>query len=173
MKTKQSQTDNTTLAEAFLTFGRQYNVAANILIDLDDSLDVPIYYLFSHSIELLFKAYLRCLGESIPMGKAGHDLPGFLNACKDCGLVVDLDLWNVVELLNSENSQMYGYRYPNSCSASRPALPFLQPVANQLLDRISAILKAKATPNLSDQAVAIKLIWGQPRKRTDLPATGQ
>ncbi len=58
------------------------------------------------------------------MGKAGHDLPGLLNACKDCGLVVDLDLWNVVELLNSENSQMYGNRYPNSCYASRPALLF-------------------------------------------------
>jgi hypothetical protein len=48
-----------THATGFCGFGRQYQKAANLLFEADKTLTFPIYFLYSHAIELPLKAYLR------------------------------------------------------------------------------------------------------------------
>src|SRR5262245_56693721 len=96
--------------EAFLNMARQYHIAANTLFSVARDNASPVYFLYTHTIELALKAYLRSLGCSVPRGREGHDLPSVLEKCRAKGLRITRDLADVIRLLQSEN-EFHGFRY--------------------------------------------------------------
>jgi HEPN domain-containing protein len=99
-----------TPAEAFLTTAKQYHLAAITLLTIHQRVEAPLYFLFTHALELALKTYLRSRGLATPRGPQGHALRDLLEQCYRNGLQVGLDLRNVVQLLESENSR-HGFRY--------------------------------------------------------------
>ena len=71
------------VAMTFLNMARKYQKAGTRLLesiegdkaDPQRALSDPMYFLFAHTLELAFKAFLLFRGEAIPMsGKAGMTL---------------------------------------------------------------------------------------------------
>jgi hypothetical protein len=76
---------------SFLTRAREYQKAANILFDAVDQprdrnnlvpLSNPVYYLFTHTVELALKAFLRAHDEEVPTGRDGHALIALMASVK-------------------------------------------------------------------------------------------
>src|SRR5438105_3667721 len=67
--------------EALLKLALEYQTAAESLLLNPEKVKSPIYFLFSHAIELALKAFLRTFGQSVPRGPKGHDLEALLDAC--------------------------------------------------------------------------------------------
>lgn len=79
--------------------------------------DAPIYYLYSHAIELTLKAYLRAKGvaaEELPTHKWGHSLSKLWSGCIERGLVLDSATHDaavpVVDML-APLARSYEFRY--------------------------------------------------------------
>jgi hypothetical protein len=93
-KRKRERTMTTTLkrrvdeppAEAFLNTAQQYHLAATTLLPLYQQAESPLYFLFTHVIELALKAYLRSHGLSPPRRQEGHALQKLFEQCQRKGL---------------------------------------------------------------------------------------
>jgi HEPN domain-containing protein len=103
MTTLKGRVDETP-AEAFLNTAQQYHLAATTLLPIHQRAASPLYFLFTHALELALKAYLRSRGHATPRGSHGHALRDLLEQCHRNGLQVGLDLRNVVQLLESEKA---------------------------------------------------------------------
>jgi len=155
-------------AEAFLSMARQYHLAATTLLPLDQQVEYPLYFLFTHALELALKAYLRSHGLLTPRGLQGHALRDLLEQCYSNGLQVgrDLqrDLQNVVGLLEYENSK-HGFRYFLFETTGRPGIDYLGAVVDELMPVIEEEVSKR--PTLL-RGVVLKSGFGKPEKK---PAT--
>jgi hypothetical protein len=138
---------------AFLNMARKYQKAASRLLDSVAGEKVgpqypladPIYFLYAHTVELAFKAFLLFHGEPIPTsGRDGHDLRALHTGCVKRGLTLGPDdansLLNVVSLLSSENDH-HGFRYFNvDKGGTVPELPWTRDVVNRLIQVVRATL---------------------------------
>jgi HEPN domain-containing protein len=138
-----------------------YYRAARTLLQLHQQAESPLYFLFVHTIALAFKAYLRSRGIVTPRGQRGHALRDLLEQCHRNGLQVDLDLRNVVQLLESENSR-HGFRYFVFEGTGRPDINYLREVVNELMRVIEEVIK-RPTTGLS--SVVLKFIVDRPQKK--------
>src|SRR6266481_3830557 len=107
----------TTSSEAmtFLNMARKYQKAGSRLLDSIEgdkadpqrALSDPMYFLFAHTLELAFKAFLLFRSEPIPIsGRVGHDIVVLHRRGAALGLRVKEDadsLRRVVEMLATEN----------------------------------------------------------------------
>jgi HEPN domain-containing protein len=78
---------------AFLNMAREYQSAANTLFPIAKEVTSPTYFLYAHTLELAFKAYLGSHGCSVPQI---HDLESLCNSCQKHGLHVNDNLMATV-----------------------------------------------------------------------------
>jgi len=134
-------------AMAFLNMARKYQKAGSRLLDSIEgdkadpqrALSDPIYFLFAHTLELAFKAFLLFRGESIPTsGKAGHGIVELHRRCAALGLRLKEEadsLPKVVAMLATENEH-HGFRYFDPVRGHNgviPALPWTHDLVNALI----------------------------------------
>ena len=150
-----------TTAEAFFNTAQQYHLAARTLLPRHQQAESPLYFLFVHTIELAFKTYLRSRGIVTPRAQRGHALRDLLEQCHRNGLQVDLDLRNVVQLLESENSR-HGFRHFSFEGTGRPDITYLREVVNELMRVIEEEVCQRPTTGLS--SVVLKFIVDRPQK---------
>ena len=110
MAKPKKRVDNATPAEAFLNTAQQYHLAATTLLSLHEQVASPLYFLYTHALELALKAYLRSHVLPTPLGQPGHALQALFEQCQRKGLQVHSDLRGVIDLLESEN-ELHGFRY--------------------------------------------------------------
>ena len=152
----------TETAEAFLSMARQYHLAAITLQPLHERAEQPVYFLFTHTIELALKAYLRSCNLATPHGQGGHALRDFLEQCHRNGLQVGLDLQNFTQILESENSR-HGFRYFLFDATGRPDINWMREVADELMRVIEEEVSKRPTPNLA--SAVLKIIMSKPVKK--------
>jgi hypothetical protein len=151
-----------TTAEAFLNTAKQYHLAARTLLPLHQQAESPLYFLFAHTIELAFKAYLRSRALATPRGQRGHALRDLREQCHKNGLQVGFDLRNVVQLLESENSR-HGFRYFVFEGTGRPDINYLREVVDELMRVVEEEVAKRPTTGLS--GAVLKFIVGRPAKK--------
>jgi len=100
--------EDRTTATGLWMYADTYRRAAKHLAETTElRFSAPIYFLYSHAIELVLKAYLRAHGATLDdLRRFGHRLPGLLrrvhsrgldlgaSAEKASGLIAMLDLYN-------------------------------------------------------------------------------
>src|SRR5882724_1856844 len=87
-KSKKQQIVPESSAGVFLVMAQQYHQAATKLASLGSDADSPLYFLYTHAIELALKAYLRSQGPSAPRT---HSLSVLLKKSRQLGLSASLD----------------------------------------------------------------------------------
>jgi hypothetical protein len=127
-------------AEAFLSMARQYHLAATTLLPLYQQVKSPLYFLFTHAL---------------------RDL---LEQCHRNGLQVGLDLQNVVQLLESENSR-HGFRYFLFEGAGQPEINWLHEVVDELMRVIEKEVSKRPTQRLASAGAVMKIIISKPVKK--------
>ena len=162
-------------AMAFLNMARKYQKAGSRLLDSIEgdkadsqrALSDPMYFLFAHTLELAFKAFLLFRGEDIQMsGKAGHDIVALHRRCAALGLRLKEDadsLPRVVEMLATENEH-HGFRYFDPVRGNNgiiPALPWTCDVVNAL----TAVIREQLGDTTPDGPVKVQFIVGKPTTR--------
>src|SRR6266516_7100953 len=135
-------------AEACLIMAQQYHLAATTLLPIHQRAEHPLYFLFTHAIELALKAYLRSRGLSTPRGQQGHALQKLFEQCQRNGLQGGFDLRNVIQLLESENKQ-HGFRYFLFAGTGRPDIKYLREVVDELMGVIEQEVKSRPTKGLA------------------------
>lgn len=144
-------------AEAFLNMAQEYHLAATRLNSLGCGAESPLYFLYTHAIELALKAFIRSHGSSTPRT---HDLNSLIQKCRQQGLPAPHDLTNVIELLESENS-VQGFRYFAFVSTSKPEISFLREVVDSLIVNVAETLKLRPVENHLN-TVVLKMTVGKP-----------
>lgn len=153
-----------------MNMARQYHLAARTLRPLEPQAHAPVYFLFTHTIELALKAYLRSRDVAIQHGQPGHALRDLLSQCRENGLPISLDLQNVVQLLESENRQ-HGFRYFLFESTFVPEISFLSEVVDVLMREIDEKVREVEEdvinqPTTDRPRIVLKSIVGKPTSIT-------
>src|SRR3972149_6027830 len=97
---KQRESSSGPTAQAFLYMAQEYHFAATTLFSAASRAESPLYFLYTHTIELALKAFLRSRGLPAPRK---HVLETLCRRSQGSGLQINDDLWNVIHLLESEN----------------------------------------------------------------------
>ena len=148
---------------AFFTMAREYHRAANTLFPIAKDVTSPIYFLYAHTLELAFKAYLGLHGCSVPQI---HDLESLSRSCQKHGLQVNRELAEVIRLLESEN-KIHGFRYFAFVSTGIPEIGYLRHVVDDLMVTVSRNVE-KTLSKGSDKRAVLKFIVGKPEKKVQL-----
>jgi len=148
---------------AFLNMAREYHLAATTLFPIAKDVTSPIYFLYAHTLELVFKAYLGSHGCSVPQI---HDLASLCKSCQKHGLQVNRQLANVIHLLESEN-KLHGFRYFAFISTSLPEIGYLRQIVDDLMVTVTKDAEKRLSKD-SNNGVVLKLIVGKPEKKTQL-----
>jgi hypothetical protein len=154
--------DNVTWAEAFLNTAQEYHFAATKLLPLHQQLESPLYFLFTHALELALKAYLRSHGLPTPLGQPGHALKALFEQCQRKGLHVHSDLRGIIDLLGSEN-ELHGFRYFVFKATARPDINYVREVVDELMGVVAEEVKKRHTKGLS--GAVMKFTVGKPEKK--------
>jgi hypothetical protein len=161
-------------AMAYLNMARQYQKAASRLLDSVEGekvggqypLSSPIYFLYSHTVELALKAFLLFHDEEVPTsGREGHGIVALHSRCAALGLRLSKDdpygLQNVVSLLASENDH-HGFRYFSlKNTGAIPDLQWTHDVVNSLI----AVVRERLGDSVPGEAVKIQFILGPVKQR--------
>ena len=153
---------------AFLNFAREYFAAAECVSSHAKNLANPGYFLYFHTVELLFKAYLRAHGLPImSTNRESHNLTELYEECRKLGLVVGTNdrfqIGNIVSLLE-EGNEYQGFRYFHLKGAVIPELGWTREVVGELLKSVESHVEAFSKQG-SSPGVAAKLVLmvGKPR----------
>jgi len=162
-------------AMTFLNMARKYQKAGSRLLDSiegdkadpERALSDPIYFLFAHTLELAFKAFLLFRGEVIPTsGKAGHDIVELQRQCAALGLRLKEDadsIPRIVTMLATENEH-HGFRYFDPVKGNNgiiPALPWTCDVVNALI----AVIREQLGDTTPAGPVKVQFIADKPTTR--------
>ncbi len=139
---------------------REYHSAANTLLSIAKDATSPIYFLYAHTLELAFKAYLGSHGCPVPKI---HDLESLSKTCQKHGLQVNLELENIIHLLESEN-KVHGFRYFAFVSTGIPEIDFLRQAVDDLMGTVTRDVE-KTLSKGSDKGVVLKFVVGKPEKK--------
>jgi hypothetical protein len=134
--------------EAFLNAAR-YAHLAYCNGDLKLRFDMPIYYLYSHGIELTMKAFLRARGVSVKElsnpRRFGHSLQKLWDECLARDIVVNPApmhvIAEVVSLLEPYATS-YQFRYIQTGLKTLPSLPDVRLAAEKLAAVIKPVCDA-------------------------------
>jgi len=146
-------------AEAFLNMAKEYHFAAATLFSAGGRAEAPLYFLYTHTIELALKAFLRSHSLSCPKT---HALRSLCRQCQEIGLQINLDLVNVIELLESEN-KVHGFRYFAFVSTSKPEIGYLREVVDNLMTNVTEALSKR--PEDVFKGIIVKFTVGKPFKK--------
>jgi len=138
--------------EAFLAFARQYHRAATALIRLVKEAEVPLYFMFAHTVELALKAFIRTRALSVDMT---HSLVDLHRDCRKLGLPEDYRLTNIVKLLQQE-TELHGFRYYIHKTSWRPSIYNLCEIVDLLVAFVVRAVAAQSMPD-AGSGVVLKL----------------
>jgi HEPN domain-containing protein len=146
---------------AFLTMAREYHCAANTLFPIAKDVASPIYFLYTHTVELALKAYLASHGREV---EEIHNLESLCEQCQKAGLHVNCDLANVIHGLQSEIRARGFFRYFAFVSTGIPEIGYLRQVVDDLMIVIGKDIESRPSKD-SDKGVVFKFIFGKPEKK--------
>ncbi|MFK4657159.1 hypothetical protein [Bradyrhizobium japonicum] len=107
----------------------------------------PMYFLFAHCLELLFKSFLAARGvpkKKLKEPKLRHDLIALLDLCEAKQLPEVTDLRTYVASIQEMNSD-HDFRYVTNYSLSLPGPSHCIAIAKKLKDTIGPIVSEAAT----------------------------
>ena len=146
--------------ESFLKFSKEYNLAATKLIPFHQDVNSPIYFLFMHSIELSFKAYLNIGGS---FKKKTHSLRDLYEESVRNGFPSIPLIKNVIELSESMN-EFHGFRYFIFKSSMRPEINYLAEAANMILELV--IKELDKSPKRKPKSGVVGIVtWHKPSNK--------
>ena len=123
----------------------------------------PIYFGYSHAVELALKAFLR---SHKPEVEFGHELTKTYRKCVALGLVIGPDdrthIGNIVTLLDNGNEKS-GFRYFMG-SGALPDLAWTREVVGRLIEAVElhVMRTEKDNPSGLGKVVGIRRIIGKP-----------
>ena len=126
----------------------------------------PIYFGYSHAVELALKAFLRSHN---PKVEFGHKLTELYKECRALGLAIGPDdrteIGNIVALLDPVNEES-GFRYFMGAGAL-PDLAWTRGVVGRLIEAVEPdVMRAEADqPSGLGKVVGIRMIIGKPTSR--------
>jgi len=135
----------------FLADAQAFYRAAAKVYGEEHILNRPLYFLYFHTMELAFKAYLR--SHSVPTSALqtgwGHDLLKLYEDCRDRGFVIGsedrFDVRNVVVLLTHVNDRQ-GLRYYNPIVSTYPSMSWTRDVVQKVFLTVAAHLGVPTDP---------------------------
>jgi hypothetical protein len=155
-------------AVSFFGFAQQYQKAANLLHESDNTLSTPIYFLFEHAIELALKAYLRSSDIPIVADKKRkhHKITQLYAECGAPGLRIGpddfFDIGNIVEMLEGANEEQ-GLRYFKMKGSTFPDLSWTRDTVAKLLQAVEpAVEEKRKTDGITDRAVKADMVFSKP-----------
>jgi hypothetical protein len=132
-----------TTATGLWMYAGTYRQAAKHLAEATDlRFSAPIYFLYSHAIELVLKAYLRAHGATLlDLKSAGHRLPALLRRAYWRGLDLGTSAEKVSALMAMLDvyNQDHEFRYIVIGYKTLPALEEVDEVAMNLLGATRAV----------------------------------
>ena len=126
----------------------------------------PIYFCYSHAVELALKAFLRSHNPEVEFG---HTLMDRYKDCVTLGLVIGPDdrtqIGNIVSLLDSGNKES-GFRYFMGLEPL-PDLTWTREVVGRLIGAVEphVMLAEESHPSGLGQPAGIQMIIGKPTAR--------
>jgi hypothetical protein len=135
----------------FLNRARQFHDASERVFGGHQRLDMPLYFLYFHTLELAFKAFLR--HHNVPTSelkfKKGHRLAELYEDCRNLGFVIGpsdrTDIGNVVSLLEGAN-ECEGLRYFNPDLKCLPSLSWTREVVREVIRVVGSLVEPVPTP---------------------------
>jgi hypothetical protein len=123
--------------------------------------DMPVYYLYSHAIELTLKAFLRARGieakelaKGGKRGKWGHDLRKLWAGCFERGLTMDLptrlETGAVVDAL-APYAETYEFRYVQVGFKTLPTLDVVREAAQALRAAVRPTVTATVSGSIPER----------------------
>jgi hypothetical protein len=144
---------------AFLNMARIYHDAANKLFELGHSglTSEPIYFLYSHTVELALKAFLR--SRNVRIART-HELTKLYGECRRLGLVVGPSdqAESIVSMLDVGNRNQR-FRYFSLGGTSRPSLPWTREVVGKLIQAVELLVRPE--PDTSPAPAAMIVTYGR------------
>jgi HEPN domain-containing protein len=160
MTTKKERGLSAPTSQAFLSMAQQYHFAATTLFSAASRAEFPLYFLYTHTIELALKAFLRSRGLSTPRT---HALRSLCNQCQEMGLRMHDDLVTVIHLLESEN-KVHGFRYFVFASTSKPEIGYLRQAVDNLMTDVTEE-SSKRSKEEASSGVVFKFTVGKAVKK--------
>lgn len=128
-------------------------------------LNKPLHFLYFHTLELAFKAYLR--SHNVPtreLRRKGHNLVDLYADCRARGFVIgptdQYDIGNVVNMLQGANEDQ-GLRYFNPETKSWPTLSWTREVVQNVIRKVEERLGVSAD-RIPGPATSIVFVYGKP-----------
>jgi HEPN domain-containing protein len=124
--------------------------------------EYPIYFCYSHAVELALKSFLRSHKAEVEFG---HELTTIYKKCVAQGLVIGLDdrahIGNIVTLLDNGNEKS-GFRYFMG-SGALPDLAWTREVVGRLIETVEphVVQAEKDDPSGLGKVVGIRLVIGK------------
>lgn len=135
---------------AFLYRARQFHDASERVFGGQEPLNMPLYFLYFHTLELAFKAFLRY--HKVPTVelklKKGHRLAELYEDCRRLGFMIGpsdrTDIGNVVNLLQGAN-EYEGLRYFNPDLSTLPSLQWTREAVHEVIRVVGALIEPAPT----------------------------
>jgi hypothetical protein len=141
--------------ESFLHAARHLHAGVDAK-ELRLRFEMPIYYLYSHAVELALKSYLRTCGVSVKdLGrKFGHDLNRLLQGCVERGLVLkpvpEAFVPEMVGML-ADLGRNHEFRYVTIGLKRYPELVDVSTACDMLFDAIRPTVRATEPGPIPDR----------------------
>jgi hypothetical protein len=126
----------------------------------------PIYFAYSHAVELALKAFLRSLNPEV---KFGHILKDLYKECEALGLIIGpgdrAQIGNIVALLDSVNEKS-GLRYFMG-PGPLPEMAWTREVVGRLIEAVEPHVRRAEVKHPSElgKPVGIRFVIGKPMSR--------
>lgn len=159
MKVIKSQIPIRVESLAFFNRAKQYHNAASKLSPIDESIEAPLYFLYAHTLELLFKSYLNLYK---PYSRKIHSLKMLFKEVSLNGLKLKNETKSFIDTLESENEE-HGFRYFLFKSTIKPSISYVIEMVNYVMAKIEKIIKkSDAEPS---KGFVLKTISDKPKKK--------
>jgi HEPN domain-containing protein len=148
-------------SQTFLKYAKEYYFASKSIIHGKDKFESVPYFLLTHSLELLFKAYINSYKK---YDAKIHSLKLLLSESKKCGLKLSLETENVIPLIEEENEK-HGFRYFLFESTAKPDLDYLLESVEEVYEVVTK--RIESLPDIKSNDAVIKLTFSKPKERTN------
>lgn len=146
-------------AKGFLVLARDFRDASERVFDPLNNRNRPLLYLYFHTLELAFKAFL--LSHSVT-SITGHNLAGLYAECCKHGLAVkpSCEPDNVIRLLTSANDEQ-GLRYFSNKAKGHPEISWTREVVYEVYQTVESHIG----PHIPGPAARLQITFGKPQKK--------
>ncbi len=144
---------------SFFNVGMEYCEAGNILFDINPKIKHPLYFIFSHSLELLLKSYINTIKY---YNKHEHELDKLVEIAKNNRLHLPPETEHIVKMIQSEN-KVHGFRYFNFSATGIPVISYYKEFVNSVATIVSE--SVQQVPKSIDNRVIFKIKFGKPEQK--------